>query len=65
MPHVCEDFGPEIHSAATVLCECLEAGDADVLWAKYAAHPKAWDELFAPGRRPHEHCQALSIGSAK
>ena len=29
------------------------------LWAKYAPHTKAWDELFNRNGRAHEHCHAL------
>jgi uncharacterized circularly permuted ATP-grasp superfamily protein len=35
-----------------------EAGD-QALWAKYAPHPKAWDELFDRNGQPHMHCHAL------
>ncbi len=30
-----------------------------MLWDGYAPHEKAWDELFADTKSPHEHCQAL------
>ncbi|MBI3823427.1 MAG: hypothetical protein HY289_12225, partial [Planctomycetes bacterium] len=30
-----------------------------LLWANYAPHERAWDELFDRKRAPHEHCQAL------
>ncbi len=29
------------------------------LWADYAPHVKAWDELFDRAKQPHPHCKAL------
>ena len=33
--------------------------DDSFLWANYAPHANAWDELFDRDLQPHEHCQAL------
>lgn len=33
--------------------------DDSPLWANYAPHPQAWDELFSCPGSPHKHCGAL------
>lgn len=39
--------------------QLLPSPGAPLLWADYAPHPSAWDELFAGAAGAHEHCQPL------